>query len=177
LPTKNTRTLFFHVFSIVTPSNVSGIIQGSININVLVRLFPIFFIETMHYFGHMTLRESFHGFAVFLKALFSANILPSKTQETSKLMPGRGSREKPFKRLHTPESYVIFIYFHRNRCVHFIPTVNDTISARNKVCPRKPCENTRAEKRPVFTGCLCWTACILRQISSFGNSCSLWDFL
>lgn len=100
----------------------------------------------------------------------------------------------PWEAFQTTSYTRILCNFHRNRCVHFIPTVNDTISSTEtihcqkkslanttkkdkplQVCPRKPVKNTRAEKRP--TGCLCWTVCIPRQISFFGNSCSLWDFL
>ena len=101
--------------------------------------------------------------------LFSAIILPSKNTRNE-----QNQDEAPVRSL--SNDFIHQNPMYRNRCVHFIPTVNDTISARNKVCPRKPVK-TRAKKRPVFMGCLCWTACTLRQISSFGNSCSLWDFL
>ena len=121
----------------------------------------------------MTLRKSFHGFAVSLKTFFSVNILPSKLKKRAKTCP----EEAPLRSLsndfiHPLDdiSYFptrILCNFHRNRCVHFLPTVNGTISSTetihcqeknlatttNKDKPiagvsKKNCENTRADKRP-----------------------------
>ena len=76
-------------------------------------------------------------------------------------------RRLPWEAFQTTSYTRILCNFHRNRCVHFLPTVNGTISSTetihcqdknlanttNKDKPiagvsKKNCENTRADKRP-----------------------------